>query len=293
MSRLLVIVLLIGMIAAIFFVAARQRPARFKPAYISSAERTRQALFKEIQPVALKNCQLQRFGEANDGGYLMCANLLSSVQSAYSYGISGYDGWGCDISRRFGVRVHQYDCFDTRQPACAGGDTLFHTECIGPERKQEDGRVFDTLPQQIAQNGDAGKSLVVKMDVERAEWDSLLATPNAVLDRFAQFAIELHGTDEVRFVVALQKLKEVFYVAHVHYNNHSCLENATPFPAEAYEVLLVNKRLAELDPAGTPSGRSPLDAPNDPASRDCQARHDHLPSTILPTARPASLASAR
>src|SRR5688572_1575138 len=41
----------------------------------------RQALFDMLQPVALTDCQVERFGEPNDGGYLMCGNLLSSVQS--------------------------------------------------------------------------------------------------------------------------------------------------------------------------------------------------------------------
>lgn len=51
----------------------------------------RQALFDLLRPVALSNCELERFGEANDGGYLMCGNLLGGVQSGYSYGIAGYD----------------------------------------------------------------------------------------------------------------------------------------------------------------------------------------------------------
>ena len=51
----------------------------------------RQVLFDMLQPVALTNCRLERFGETHDGGYLMCANLLDAVQSGYSYGISGYD----------------------------------------------------------------------------------------------------------------------------------------------------------------------------------------------------------
>ena len=33
----------------------------------------RQALFDLLRPVALTNCQMERFGETYDGGYLMCA----------------------------------------------------------------------------------------------------------------------------------------------------------------------------------------------------------------------------
>ena len=48
------------------------------------------------------------------------------MQSGYSYGISGYDGWGCEISRTLKVQVHQYDCFNLQEPVCRGGTTIFH-----------------------------------------------------------------------------------------------------------------------------------------------------------------------
>ena len=69
-------------------------------------------LFAELQPVKVTNCELARYGEPHDGGYMACRNLLSNVRSAYSYGISGYDGWGCEISTELKVPVHQYDCFN-------------------------------------------------------------------------------------------------------------------------------------------------------------------------------------
>ena len=49
----------------------------------------RHALFAELQPIQLENCQLKRFGESHDGGSLLCANLLRAVRAGYSYGISG------------------------------------------------------------------------------------------------------------------------------------------------------------------------------------------------------------
>src|SRR5215510_7423646 len=134
----------------------------------------RQALFDEIQPVKVTNCDLQRFGEPHDGGYLLCANLLGAVKSAYSYGISGYDGWGCEISRRWRIVVHEYDCFDLRQPSCPDGQAVFHGECVGTSRSMQDGRPFDTIAAQFAANGDQANPIVMKMDVEGAEWDVFL-----------------------------------------------------------------------------------------------------------------------
>ena len=59
----------------------------------------RQTLFDLVQPIAISNCQLERFGEANDGGYLMCGNLLGGIESGYRTGSPDTTS-GAAISRR-------------------------------------------------------------------------------------------------------------------------------------------------------------------------------------------------
>jgi hypothetical protein len=239
----------------------------------------RQALYDMLQPVALTNCRLERFGEANDGGYLMCANLLEAVQSGYSYGISGYDKWGCDMSSRLGIPLHEYDCFDTTQPVCPTGRTVFHAECVSDRPRTELGRFFDSIPNQITRNGDGAKRIVLKIDVEGAEWDAFAATPDEVLQQIDQLAVEFHWVhddkhqwvhNEEKYVRVISRLKEFFHVAHVHQNNYSCVSGLEPFPAWAYEVLFVSKRLGLADAGSTPQGLSSLDAPNNPKIADCQ-----------------------
>jgi hypothetical protein len=235
-----------------------------------TARQIRHTLLKELQPVALRNCTLARFGGPNDGGYLMCGNLLDGIESGYSYGIGPLDDWGCEVSRRFGVPVHQYDCFDPGRPECPGGRTIFHDECIGPKTEVSGSRLFDTLERQIAKNGDAGKTLVVKIDVEGAELDSLLATPDPLLRRINQLAMEIHGADK-RFLELVRKLKRTFHVAHLHFNNQACGTKFRPFPAWAYQVLLVNRRIGIHDPSlPAPALPNPLDAPDYAGGGDCQ-----------------------
>ena len=75
-------------------------------------------------------------------------------------------------------------------------------------------------------------------------------------------------TDKYRLVV--RRLKQFFEVAHLHFNNFSCVEGLEPFPTWAYEVLFVRKRLVVVDPSRRAGGPDPLDAPNNPSSPDCQ-----------------------
>jgi hypothetical protein len=235
-----------------------------------TARSIREQLFEELQPVTLANCTLERIGSRNDGGYLMCANLLGNVRSAYSYGIAGDDNWGCQISQRFGVPVHQYDCFDPTRPQCPGGQAIFHDECVGPRAEHLEGRAYDSVPNQVAKNGDAGKTLVVKMDVEGAELDSLMATPDSLLETIDQLVMELHSADQP-YLDLVRKLKRTFHPVHIHYNNSRCTTMYKPFPSPVYEVLFVNRRVGKPVP-GAPPPRLPhaLDAVNNTFRTDCQ-----------------------
>jgi hypothetical protein len=174
------------------------------------------------------------------------------------------------VSRRLAVPVHQYDCFDTREPACKGGAPVFHAECVGPRTMTEEGRLFDSVAAQIAKNGDAGKRLIMKMDVEGAEWESLLATPDSVLSQIDQLSIEFHRVNDPKTLEVIRKLKETFYVANIHFNNAACDARVAPFPAWAFQVLLVNKFVGAVDTSAPAPGPNPLDAPDDPKLPDCQ-----------------------
>jgi hypothetical protein len=257
----------------------RQRhPAEVQPAAVVQH---RQALFKMLQPVTLANCDLERFGEKNDGGYLMCGNLLGDVEAGYSYGISGYDGWGCEISRAHDVPVHQYDCFNTTRPWCLFGDTIFHEECVGDTTETVDGRFFDTVKNQLAKNGDHTDRIVLKIDVEGAEWASLMAMSDDILRQTDQMAVEFHWAEndaadwvsDERYLRLVSRLRTHFEVAHIHFNNTSCVEDLWPFASHAFEVLFVNKRLAVVaTPARNAIVPHPLDAPNNPALAECPTK---------------------
>jgi hypothetical protein len=236
--------------------------------------RTRLRLFAELQPVQLKNCEMKRYGLGRDEGYLLCDNLLKDVRVAYSYGIAGRDGLGCEISTKLKVPVHQYDCFDLTRPVCETGNALFHEECVGGVTKRDGaGRSFDTIENQIIKNNDAGKTLLLKMDVEEAEWESLASTSDEAFQNVDQIAIEFHSQNKLRYVEyidLIKKLKKTFYIAHIHFNNHTCTKLHKPFPSWAFQVLMVNKKVGILDEGRKPVLPNPLDEKDNAELPDCQ-----------------------
>jgi hypothetical protein len=233
----------------------------------------RETVLAELQPVALKNCTLKRFGSPNDGGYLMCENLIEPLDAAYSYGVGRNDDWGCEVSRRYHVPVHQYDCFDPARPICNDGTFVFQNECVGDRTGYRQSRFFDTLENQIRRNGDIGRRVIIKMDIEGAEWDSLLVAPDELLASIPQITMEMHGFDDPKILKVIRKLKRNFYLVNLHFNNWSCTPKAAPLPAWAYQVHWVNKRIGVPDPAApVPAPMSPLNAPDSPTWPDCQLR---------------------
>jgi hypothetical protein len=125
---------------------------------------------------------------------------------------------------------------------------------------------------QLAKNGDLDKRLVVKMDVEGAEWDSLLQVPDETLQRIDQLAIELHFVDQKDFVKVVRRLKQFFHVVHLHFNNYACTKGIDPLPALATELLFVNKSVGVVDPARRWQGPHALATPSDPSRPDCQVK---------------------
>ena len=134
---------------------------------------------------------------------------------------------------KYDIPVHQYDCFDPARPTCQGGQFVFHDECVASRPATRDSRVFETLKNQIGKNGDSGRRMVIKMDIEGAEWDSLMAVSDERLAAIPQLAMELHGTDAIKMFRGIRSLKQQFYLVNLHFNNWSCTPGS-PLPGAAF-----------------------------------------------------------
>jgi hypothetical protein len=141
---------------------------------------------------------------------------------------------------------------------------------VGPDRATDAARAFDTFLNQFEANGDAGRRVVLKIDVEGAEWETFLAAPDEVLSQIDQLVVEFHWIETDVSIAVVERLKRFFEVVHVHFTNSSCISGMEPFPAWAYEVTFVNKELADVDPSVQVERPHPLDARNYAYLMDCQ-----------------------
>jgi hypothetical protein len=70
-------------------------------------------------------------------------------------------------------------------------------------------------------------NLIMKMDIESAEWDVFDETPSVVINQFSQIVLELHGLIPDRkeegpslILKVLEKINETHQCIHVHANTY-------------------------------------------------------------------------
>jgi len=173
--------------------------------------------------------KFERVGEPNDGGYVMCMDGLDQgLVGAYSYGINGFDGWGMSVASRYHIPLNEYDCTNSAEPkVCSGCTVHFHYECIlsnngAPQYS------YKTLTQQLQDSGNAKaaeRSLLLKIDVEAAEWDVFAQEPVENMRKFREIVVEYHWIGQRdKHDLYLQAVKKIelagFAVAHLHGNNY-------------------------------------------------------------------------
>ena len=191
------------------------------------------ALLK-IKRVVGKN--FVRVGKHNDGGYLMVDNFAGSV--AYSFGISGDVSWDADIARR-GYEVFMYDPTIDDLPARNAKFHFFREGIAGVEMRD---RNLNTLEHFIRRNGhEHADNMILKMDVEGAEWSFLSAVAPETLSKFNQIVFEFHDLLEPKnqsemnaTLACVKKLNQTHSLVHLHANNFA------PFMIVEEKILIPN-----------------------------------------------------
>lgn len=161
-----------------------------------------------------------RVGQDGDGGYVM-ADFLSREKIAYSIGIGSDVSWDRQMADA-GYEVYMYDHTIRK---CPEENSRFHWRKIGIGGVAEPPKIM-TFEDMLKANRHLDmQGMVLKMDVEGAEWDVLDLLSEDILRKFDQIVMELHGLLDVRnakkILRGLEKLSRSHEVIHIHGNNLS------------------------------------------------------------------------
>lgn len=160
-----------------------------------------------------------RFGRNYDGGYVMFDDFSKDC-IAYSFGISNDVSWDLSMAEK-GMDVFMYDPTIEGLPSQHDKFHFFKLGITGDNKAPD----MKTMKEFIDYNGHSDKTnLILKMDVEGAEWDFLNEVSEETLNQFSQVVLELHWFSNEslhnQILSALERLNKTHQVVHIHANNH-------------------------------------------------------------------------
>ena len=163
-----------------------------------------------------------RLGSAGDGGYVL-ADDFGPDQPVLSYGI----GKRYEFDRQMAERGHQVFMFDHTISGIKSPHPNMHYFRQGVAGETDAARDLYCMADHIAMNAITSDRIILKMDVEGAEYDAINALDDAILDRIDQVVMEIHHLKKLqkkgvhmKVATMLAKLNSRFTLFHVHANNY-------------------------------------------------------------------------
>ena len=177
-------------------------------------------LHKLMHISKVKGFDLIRIGSSHDGGYILL-NDFHENNIAYSFGISNDVSWDKDMALN-GYDVFMYDHTINGLPE---NNSRFHFFKLGIGGKNNHDERLKTLEELIAKNNHQDKNnMILKMDVEGAEWGFFESVSSETLSQFSQMTFEFHGMDITpnpeKIINILRKINKTHKLIHLHANNN-------------------------------------------------------------------------
>lgn len=225
-----------------------------------------------LKPALPNNVRLQRYGNINDGGYVLIHDFPQNTL-IYSIGIADDVSFDMEMAK-MGFKVKMFDHTISQLP---DQHELFEFTPKGIAAK-------DAPPQFVSlktilntiDNSDKN-NFVLKMDIEGGEWDVLRVIDENILLNFRQIVLELHGMTDFesqentqKRLSSLKMLNQSHQVIHIHANNNAPYEiiSGIPFP-DVLEVSYARRSdFGQFSPSGEVYPIQGLDRPNVPFKAD-------------------------
>lgn len=198
------------------------RSLRYRLEKVRSSQLAAVADFlKLVHPVSTDR-PLIRIGGNGDGGYLI-PDDLEGVKYCFSPGVSTTASFEEHLITK-GIKCFLAD-YSVVDAPIESEAIAFTKKFIGPESND----VFMTLKEWVESSvGSDDGDLVLQMDIEGAEYESLIVADESLLARFRIIVVEFHRLDALFNTMGFkaingvfQKILKNFDVVHIHPNNGS------------------------------------------------------------------------
>ncbi len=175
--------------------------------------------FNLVKPTPI-DVELIRLGGQGDGGYLV-PNDLENIEACFSPGVSTIAHFEEEISK-YGIKSYMIDFSVDNAP--------HYNPLFDFEKKWlgiSDGANFIRLEDWVNEKcPNSTGDLMLQMDIEGAEYENILDTPEVTFRRFRTMIIEFHKMELLTcrpvfdfYYQVFSKLLRNFSVIHIHPNN--------------------------------------------------------------------------
>ena len=187
------------------------------------------------------NITWKRFGSPGDGGYLL-KDEISKSDICISLGIGDDYTFDLDIAK-YCQQVLMFD-HTIDHPQLLSSNMSFKKIGISSVEAEK----FTTI-ERIVSELPVESDLILKIDIEGAEWEILGSLTFDTLRRFKQIAAEFHNLHAIhntehfeRIMNALSKISQTHFLANFHINNWASyqLVAGVPFP-DVVEVTYIRR----------------------------------------------------
>jgi len=209
------------------------------------------AFIKKVRPYQT-NFPLVRLGGERDGGYLV-PDDLAGISACFSAGVGGVYNFEKDCFD-LGMEVFMADK-SVKRPERIPSEYHFLPKFIGHYNNDE----FITLNDWVRQySKETYSDLLLQMDIEGAEYHSLLNLSDSTLQRFRVIVIEFHAFRALwngHFLnlanAVFSKLLQHHTCVHLHPNNYASPidKGGIHIPPLMEFTFLRNDRISERSPA--------------------------------------------
>jgi hypothetical protein len=165
---------------------------------------------------------LMRVGGPGDGGYLI-PDDLSGITELFSPGSNRLSKFEKEVAQRWQIKSYICDSIEEK-PSDLSAFQDFTAAWVGP---YTDGENLISLEHWVAEKSQISGDLMLQMDIEGAEFQTLLAASTKLIKRFRIIVIELHFLEALKNRWAFEQIYSPFFdkilnnfdVIHAHPNN--------------------------------------------------------------------------
>jgi hypothetical protein len=177
-----------------------------------------------LQKLRPQDCgiELIRVGGDADGGYLL-PDDLDGIEYCFSPGVGALSVFESELADLH-IKSFLADYSVDSPPFCRPEFT-FDKKFLGSSDR---GQYLTLATWKEKYLPDYSGDMILQMDIEGAEYEVILSTPDRLLDQFRIIVIEFHEMHRIFdpfdckfFSACFEKLLNRFYVVHIHPNNGS------------------------------------------------------------------------